>query len=479
MNTFRRQALYWSIQSFDLLVLAFASVLGIVLAREAALDVRTLLGARLTIPGFAVVVALLAGCHWILRGKGIYESRRWSSLRNEAGDILKAVTLCSFLLGAAILLLGVEAVTGWRFFAVFWGTATVMLLGSRLALRRILAHLRRNGRNLRHVLIVGSNGRAVQLAAKIQRTPELGYLLLLGFADDAWPRQQALRGMGYRVAADLENVSGFLREQVVDEVFICLPLKSYYECVQHIIEHCERQGIIVRLVGRLFDVQLAHAAVETFEDEAIVSLYTGRMAGWPLAAKRVVDVAGSLGMLTLLAPVFLMVAVAIKVTSPGPVFFKQERVGISKRRFHVLKFRTMVVDAEKRQQALERLNEVSGPVFKIRNDPRITPTGHFLRKTSIDELPQLLNVLRGDMSLVGPRPLPVRDYQGFEEEWHRRRFSVRPGITCLWQVSGRSGIPFDRWMELDMEYIDRWSLWLDLKILLRTVPAVLKGSGAA
>jgi lipopolysaccharide/colanic/teichoic acid biosynthesis glycosyltransferase len=157
----------------------------------------------------------------------------------------------------------------------------------------------------------------------------------------------------------------------------------------------------------------------------------------------------------------------------------QERVGLNKRRFRIYKFRTMVPNAEKLMAKLEDRNEVSGPVFKIKNDPRITPIGRVLRRTSIDELPQLFNVLKGDRSLVGPRPLPVRDYEGFNEDWQRRRFSVKPGITCLWQVSGRSGISFDQWMLLDMQYMDEWSLWLDFKILAKTVPAVLKGSGAA
>ena len=180
----------------------------------------------------------------------------------------------------------------------------------------------------------------------------------------------------------------------------------------------------------------------------------------------------------MLFPLFVLTACLIKLTSAGPVFFIQDRVGLNKRRFRLYKFRTMVADAEEKQAELEDLNEVSGPVFKIKDDPRITSFGNFLRKTSIDELPQLINVLKRDMSLVGPRPLPVLDYNGFDQDWHRRRFSVRPGITCLWQVKGRSSIPFEQWMQLDMEYIDTWSLWLDLKILTKTIPAVLQGSGA-
>ncbi len=177
-------------------------------------------------------------------------------------------------------------------------------------------------------------------------------------------------------------------------------------------------------------------------------------------------------------PILAIVALAIKLDSSGPILFAQERVGLSKRRFKLLKFRTMVDGAEAMQSKLEHLNEMDGAAFKIKNDPRVTRVGRILRKTSLDELPQLINVLKGDISLVGPRPLPLRDVERFDADWHRRRFSIKPGITCLWQIMGRNNIPFEKWMELDMEYIDRWSLWLDLKILAKTIPAVLRGSGA-
>jgi exopolysaccharide biosynthesis polyprenyl glycosylphosphotransferase len=201
--------------------------------------------------------------------------------------------------------------------------------------------------------------------------------------------------------------------------------------------------------------------------------------GWPHLVKRVLDVCVSLVLLIVLAPVLFITALLIRLMSPGPIFFGQKRVGLNKRQFVMYKFRTMIPNAEKAQEQLLALNEMTGPVFKIKNDPRVTPIGRFLRKTSLDELPQLWNVLTGDMSLVGPRAMSVRDYQFFSEDWQRRRFSVRPGITCLWQVNGRNSIPFEQWMQLDMQYIDKWSLWLDLKILARTIPAVLKGSGAA
>jgi exopolysaccharide biosynthesis polyprenyl glycosylphosphotransferase len=195
--------------------------------------------------------------------------------------------------------------------------------------------------------------------------------------------------------------------------------------------------------------------------------------------KRSLDCGFSAVLLVILSPVFLVVAILVKLTSPGPVFFRQIRVGLNKRKFSIYKFRTMVANAEQLQDQLLFMNEMTGPVFKIRKDPRVTPLGRILRNSSVDELPQLFNVLKGDMSLVGPRAMSLRDYQLFDQDWQRRRFSVKPGITCLWQIHGRNSIPFERWMELDMQYIDTWSLWLDLKILARTVPAVLRGTGAA
>ena len=241
----------------------------------------------------------------------------------------------------------------------------------------------------------------------------------------------------------------------------------------------KQHGILVRLDTDIFDLKFAHARTEVTEGTSQIVGTSSGIDGWQLLLKRVLDVASSLLLLIILSPLLLIVAALIKLTSPGKVFFAQKRVGLNKRQFTMFKFRTMVPAAESIQEKLAHLNEMTGPVFKIKNDPRVTPLGRVLRRTSIDELPQLFNVLKGDMSLVGPRAMSVRDYQFFSEDWQRRRFSVPPGITCLWQIQGRNSLPFEQWMVLDMQYIDGWSLWLDLKILALTIPAVLKGSGAA
>ena len=352
------------------------------------------------------------------------------------------------------------------------------MVGSRLALRYFLHSVRLKGRNLRHLLIVGTNARTFAFARQIETRPELGYQVM-GFVDERRDIPQDDLLARYGLVCDFDGFPEFLRTHVVDEVVVALPVKSLYAQAARIVEVCEEQGVIVRFLSNIFNNRLGFSQVDQFADYPVVTVSTGAAHGLATGVKRALDVCVSAFLLVVLAPLAGVIILAIRLTSPGPAHFAQERLGLNKRTFRLYKFRTMVADAEARQADLEQQNEVAGPVFKIRNDPRLTPIGRWLRKTSLDELPQLFNVLKGDMSLVGPRPLPVRDYKGFNEDWHRRRFSVRPGITCLWQVNGRSDTSFDRWMELDMEYIDNWSLALDLKILAWTIPAVIRGSGAA
>jgi exopolysaccharide biosynthesis polyprenyl glycosylphosphotransferase len=266
---------------------------------------------------------------------------------------------------------------------------------------------------------------------------------------------------------------------VVDEVVVALPMPSFYRETREILGLCEEQGIKVRFItDMLFDLSHVKSTIEYMDDTPILTLYMGPHDGFLLRIKRIMDITISALALILLAPLFVMIGILIKIDLRGPIFFVQERVGYNKRRFEFYKFRTMTSDAEKRQAEMEHLNEVSGPVFKIKDDPRVTKIGKILRKTSMDELPQLFNVLKGDMSFVGPRPLPIRDYKRFEKNWQKRRLSVRPGLTCLWQIQGRNELSFEKWIELDMEYIDHWSLLLDLKILVKTIPAVVRGTGA-
>ena len=238
------------------------------------------------------------------------------------------------------------------------------------------------------------------------------------------------------------------------------------------------RGLSCAYAAKCLICRIARWQVDELGGVPIVTIRSGPPDGWQLVVKRLIDFCGSTVLLLALAPILAVVALLIKLDSPGPVFFTQQRVGLNRRRFTLFKFRTMTAGADQQQPLLESLNEAAGPVFKIKNDPRITRIGRFLRRYSIDELPQLFNVFKGEMSLVGPRPLPVRDIERIDARWHKRRLSVKPGVTCLWQVNGRSNVNFSEWVRLDLEYIDKWSLGLDMKILLKTIPAVVKGSGA-
>ena len=249
--------------------------------------------------------------------------------------------------------------------------------------------------------------------------------------------------------------------------------------VEKAIQACELEGVEAWLLADFFNTQVSQTTLDDFNGRPILVFRSTPEEGWQRLAKQALDMVGALLFLVVFSPVFVLVAAIIRFTSPGPVLFRQKRSGLNGRPFTMLKFRSMVTDAEQLKAELQALNEMEGPVFKLSNDPRVTPIGRFLRRWSIDEWPQMLNVLLGDMSLVGPRPLPVDEVRRFDDFAHRRRLSVKPGLTCLWQVNGRNQVTdFRDWVRLDLEYIDNWSFWLDLKILLRTIPVVIVGTGA-
>jgi exopolysaccharide biosynthesis polyprenyl glycosylphosphotransferase len=263
----------------------------------------------------------------------------------------------------------------------------------------------------------------------------------------------------------------------VDEIVFAVTRKKLDEMKQ-IFLFCEELGVRARVAMNFFQNRVARIEIEELEGIPFITFTTTPSNESQLAVKRLLDIAVSALLLVLAAPIILLVATAIKLTSPGSVFFKQTRIGLNGRIFTLYKFRTMIEDAHERREEVSHLNEMTGPVFKMKDDPRVTTVGRVLRKFSLDEIPQFWNVFRGDMSLVGPRP-PIPEEVANYHRWHRRRLSMKPGLTCLWQINGRNNVDFDRWMQLDLQYIDNWSPLLDLKILLRTIPAVLSGRGAS
>jgi exopolysaccharide biosynthesis polyprenyl glycosylphosphotransferase len=421
---------------------------------------------------FAIAMLL---CYGVFSACGLYKSKRMSTKLAEVADVLRAITFSTVGLWFEGRLFSISLITPY-FLVAFWAFGATLVISARFLLRFFLGAIRKRGGNLHHILVLGTNLRAIEFGRNIKAMPDRGYRLL-GFVDDDWHGMEQFRKTGFQIACGYKDLPEYLRHNVVDEIAIYLPLRSFYERAAQMAKLAKQHGILLRFDTDIFDLKVARLRTELTDDPQLMA-NGNEIDGWPLLFKRLLDIVGSLVLLIVLSPVFLIAAVLIKLTSPGPVLFAQKRVGLNKREFTMFKFRTMIPNAESIQGKLVHLNEMTGPVFKIKNDPRITPLGRVLRKTSIDELPQLFNVLKGDMSLVGPRAMSVRDYQLFSEDWQRRRFSVRPGITCLWQVQGRNTIPFEQWMLLDMQYIDRWSLWLDFKILARTIPAVFKGSGA-
>ncbi len=459
---------------FDLWVLAVTiAVALIVFSSPKAMTFAGFVSMRIKLANCLVFALLLFVWHNVFVFCGLYASKRLTTQLTQFAEVSKATTLATIILLASAEAFQLQVVSP-RFVLLFCILSTSLMIAGRAAARWLLLALRSRGRNTRFILVVGTNERAIEFVRQIASRPELGYHVV-GFVDDDWAGTQAFDSTGYTRCSNFGSLASFLRVNIIDEAAIYLPLRSYYEHAAELVALCEQHGIVLRIDAQVFNFRTPHYAQDLEENSRIVAADDLI----PTMIKRTLDCLLSGALLIILSPLFLLVAVLVKLTSPGPVFFRQIRVGLNKRKFNIYKFRTMVENAEQLQDQLLSMNEMAGPVFKIKNDPRITPLGRVLRNSSIDELPQLFNVLKGDMSLVGPRAMSLRDYQLFDKDWQRRRFSVKPGITCLWQIHGRNSIPFEKWMELDMQYIDTWSLWLDLKILVQTVPAVLRGTGAA
>jgi exopolysaccharide biosynthesis polyprenyl glycosylphosphotransferase len=402
-----------------------------------------------------------------------YTSRRTVSLHREAWLVFQVVVLGTLMLAASGWLLRLDFVSR-PFLLLFATLDLVLLLGEKLALRLLARNVRRRGYNYRTLLIVGINQRSEEVARIIIDHPYWG-LKVLGFVAPNGDHGSETAGLPVLGTAD--ELPRILQEQVVDEVLFVLSRRQLWDFEEAFLL-CAELGIAAR-VALSFPHLKARVVLEELQGTPLLTFTTSPATPFPLFLKRLLDVVVSATALVALTPLALLMALAIRLGSGPPVMFKQIRCGLHGRRFKLYKFRTMVPDADQHMAEVAHLNEVEGPAFKARRDPRVTGIGRLLRRFSLDELPQLVNVLKGDMSLVGPRP-PIPEEVARYERWQRRRLSMKPGLTGLWQVSGRNDLDdFNAWIALDLSYIDQWSLWLDLRILARTIPAVLLARGAS
>jgi exopolysaccharide biosynthesis polyprenyl glycosylphosphotransferase len=463
LETARRAARVLALLALDFAGVALAIFTALVLkaAVRGHLDATDAYEETKRILAFAYLVTAL-----LFARSGLYAGR---------GQRPGMVRIVAALFQVSFLALLFAVVSGQHFssFYIFWGSLAIALLyvpGLRSAFERVnWAVIRTAGRRRRAVLVgTGSHIRDVAHAladAPQSRIDVVGFLSL-----------HALPANGLRALGSLADLDGVLGEERIDEVIIADPDFPQEEAVG-MVDLCHRRGVRVRIAPSTMEILIHRAEFVPGESVPLFELKPPVFEGIDFALKRTFDVVGATLLLTLASPLLLAIWIAVRATSRGPALFRSSRQGIGERPFACLKFRTMYIDAEHRQADLEALNEASGALFKIRDDPRTTPLGKMLRRFSLDELPQLVNVLRGEMSLVGPRPLPERDFERLEQ-WHRKRYLVLPGITGLWQVSGRSELDFDDLVHLDFLYLEHWSLALDLTILLKTVPAVLSRRGA-
>lgn len=406
---------------------------------------------------------------------GAYRNPRTTTMFNYAWSIVLAMTVTiAFILGCLFFLkveyvsravIGVFTVSNMVFLSLF---RCYFIYNYRKSIDKDSNRLK--------ILMIGTGERAKKMSKALKEQAEWG-VDIVGYLDpDA--KMMGAEVNGAKVLGAMSDISQILKDNVVDEVVFAVP-RSLIEDVQEIAYACEEEGIKLRLMADIFSLHVKQTGLVSVGNIPLLTLEPVALDSSKLLVKRIFDIACCSIAIPLILPLFAIIAIMIKLDSPGPVFFFQDRVGLRKRTFKMFKFRSMVVGSEALLKDLEDQNEAEGPIFKMKEDPRVTRVGKFIRTTSIDELPQLINVLLGHMSLVGPRPMSIRDVDLFDKGIQRKRFSVKPGITCIWQISGRSNLPFDKWLELDLKYIEEWSLRLDFMILLKTIPVVLRGSGAS
>jgi exopolysaccharide biosynthesis polyprenyl glycosylphosphotransferase len=404
---------------------------------------------------------------------GVYRIWRGIGFWKELWQIVKALALASLFLGFAVFALKFHFVSR-IFIFLFTASDLVFLLVARRFIRDLILAANRKIERYQRILIVGTGERAVSLVQNIEKHKDLGFRIL-GFlstgAEAPTLKIPAASMMGK--AADL---SALLEREVVDEVLFAVGQEELKN-MEDLFLLCEERGITARLAVNFFPHVIAKTHLEELEGVPLLTFSTTPKNELLLLIRRILDFLGSLSLISIFSPLLLLMSLLIRLEGPGPIIYRQVRCGLNGRKFILFKFRSMIPGAEAQRDRLTSHNMMNGPVFKMKNDPRVTRVGRVLRKTSMDELPQLFNVLKGDMSFVGPRP-PIPEEVEKYEGWQRRRLSMKPGITGLWQVSGRNQIDFKDWMKLDLQYIDNWSLWLDVKILLKTIPVVLFGKGA-
>lgn len=389
------------------------------------------------------------------------------------GAVLFALTIYIFRLDNALL--GNDLISrSW--ILLFAVSALLLLLAEKAALRFTAHYVRASGYNYRSVLIVGTGHAAAEVVDSIENHRYWGFKVMGFIEANGVPPPWELAER-YPVLGGFDDIARVIETHIVDDVIFAVPRRDL-ERLEDLILSLHEQGVRTRFALNFFTEPKSRVELEELDGIPLLTFATGPASQLQLLAKRLIDVVAAAVLLVVTAPLLGLVALVIKLTSPGDVLFQQTRCGLSGRLFTLYKFRTMVENAEAQRKHLLHLNEMNGPVFKLRRDPRVTFVGRFLRRYSLDELPQLWNVVRGDMSLVGPRP-PIPEEVAKYQRWQRRRLSMKPGLTCLWQISGRNELDFDRWMELDLEYIDSWSPVLDFKILLKTIPVVLSGRGAS